>query len=327
MPRIVAFAGAGVLASGGRWRTAAAARTDERTHPHEVRLTLALLFVIPAAMAYPWQSTADRWLLGVAVAALIILFAWWRGLFSRRSRSPARAAGPQPQAEARPGRPTYTTVLLRVEHPREPESAAGAGRRLPGSLRHPLRQGARHEPGYGGTRTTWIGLTLGAADNLAALQGAVAANPVAGHRRLSPGGWRTISARSGWSVTIVDTAGLCHTDPQAKETWRGVPDGPGYLAAYRIAVDDQLTEPSLRCWVTARQEIWTRWNSPATATDPDVAAACAFRTASGRARRARWPGLTPERGLHASGPRPRWIRFRSSASTLDQSRAGFPRAC
>ena len=35
-----------------------------------VRLTLAALFVVPAAMAYPWQTTADRWLIGAAVAAV-----------------------------------------------------------------------------------------------------------------------------------------------------------------------------------------------------------------------------------------------------------------
>ena len=37
-----------------------------------VRLTLAALFVVPAAMAYPWQTTTDRWLLGAAVAAFAL---------------------------------------------------------------------------------------------------------------------------------------------------------------------------------------------------------------------------------------------------------------
>ena len=45
------------------------------------RITLALLFIIPAAMAYPWPSTRDRWVLGVAIVAVVVLFAWWRGLF------------------------------------------------------------------------------------------------------------------------------------------------------------------------------------------------------------------------------------------------------
>ena len=35
----------------------------------KARITLALLFIIPAGMAYPWPSTRDRWLLGVAVVA------------------------------------------------------------------------------------------------------------------------------------------------------------------------------------------------------------------------------------------------------------------
>ena len=45
------------------------------------RIALALLFIVPAAMAYPWPSPADRWLLGIAVVAVLVLFAWWRGLF------------------------------------------------------------------------------------------------------------------------------------------------------------------------------------------------------------------------------------------------------
>ena len=84
-----------------------------------VRLTLALLVAIPAAMAYPWQSSADRWLLGVAIAVVIVLFAWWRGLFvttmiARRIalwRRRNRTDGSHRSCE-------FATVVLRVE-PRE----------------------------------------------------------------------------------------------------------------------------------------------------------------------------------------------------------------
>ena len=46
-----------------------------------VRIALALLFIVPAAMAYPWESDIDWWVLGVAIAVVIVVFAWWRGLF------------------------------------------------------------------------------------------------------------------------------------------------------------------------------------------------------------------------------------------------------
>src|ERR671911_302055 len=71
-----------------------------------VRLALALLFIVPAAMAYPWDSNIDRWTLGVAIGVVLVLFAWWRGLF-------------------------VTNMV---------------GRRLRGSLRRPLPEGARHQP-------------------------------------------------------------------------------------------------------------------------------------------------------------------------------------
>ena len=112
-----------------------------------VRITLALLFVIPAAMAYPWQSTADRWLLGAAVVVVIVVFAWWRGLFgttivARRiamlRRRKDGAGGHQPSE--------FATVVLRVEPLQTAdlplELIAGYSR----SVRHQLRQGPRDQP-------------------------------------------------------------------------------------------------------------------------------------------------------------------------------------
>ena len=48
--------------------------------PGTGRITLVLLVVVPAAMAYPWHETTERWILGIAVAVVIVLLAWWRGL-------------------------------------------------------------------------------------------------------------------------------------------------------------------------------------------------------------------------------------------------------
>ena len=90
-PRTVAFAGTAALALvvGPSPRPPRSPRTDERSPPREPsadpvagtgRITLALLAVVPAVMAYPWRSPRDQWVLGIAVAVVIVLFGWWRGL-------------------------------------------------------------------------------------------------------------------------------------------------------------------------------------------------------------------------------------------------------
>ena len=48
--------------------------------PGSGRITLALLAVVPAVMAYPWRTPRDYWLLGIAAAVVIVLFGWWGGL-------------------------------------------------------------------------------------------------------------------------------------------------------------------------------------------------------------------------------------------------------
>ena len=206
------------------------------------RITLALLFIVPAAMAHPWPSPADKWLLGIAVAAVLVLFAWWRGLFFTTMVGRRLAMlGRRNRTEGLHHSSADTTVLLRVD-PSEP-----------GAL--PLRLIAGYLDRYGircdklritsrdttRNRTTWIGLTLRATDNLAALQARspriplrdtaeVAARRLADHLR-----------ETGWNVAVVDTA-VPPTESAANETWRGLHDGSGYVAAYRVAVDDRLPE-------------------------------------------------------------------------------------
>ena len=132
------------------------------------RITLALLFIVAAGLSYPWPSSRDRWVLGIAVAAVVILFAWWRGAFLttmvarrfavwRRNRSGGVRA---PAAGSR------TTALLRVE----PESASRHPP-LPVITGYLDRYGLRADSvrittrDAGTGRTTWIGLTIDAADN------------------------------------------------------------------------------------------------------------------------------------------------------------------
>jgi type VII secretion protein EccE len=46
---------------------------------------------------------------------------------------------------------------------------------------------------------------------------------------------------NGWTVTLVDIA-VPPADSSAKEEWLRMRDRSGYVAAYRVAVDDQLPE-------------------------------------------------------------------------------------
>ena len=273
-----------------------------------VRLTLAALFVVPAAMAFPWQSTADRWLLGTAIAVVVILFAWWRGLFvttivARRIALLTRRGGTDDSNEPA----GYATVALRVT-PREGDDL-------------PLTWVTGYLDRYGisfdkvrvtsrdlrGERTTWIGLTLGAADNVAALSArsphlplqetaSVTARRMADHLR-----------EIGWEATLDDEAAAPERDGW-KETWRGVTDGQSYLAAYRIAVNEQLAENLAAVWSCGADEVWTAVELTGTRTHPEAAAACAVRTAERPGAGAPVSGLTPERGQHGSaltamGPR------------------------
>ncbi len=262
------------------------------------RLTLALLFIVPAALAYPWSTTRDRWILGVAVAAVLILFAWWRGAFLttmvarrfgvwRRNRSGGRRSAPR----------SRTTALLRVE----PESA---------SQRPPLAVIAGYLDRYGlradsvritsrdaGTRrTTWIGLTLDAADNLAALQARSADIPLDETAEIAIRRLRDHLRESGFNTTVVDPADVPPL-PAGKETWRGVHTDSGYLAAYRVPTDDQLDQTLYTLRSQASGETWTALEMSGTAAHPTVAAACAVLTAE-RPGDAPVQGLTAQRGRH-----------------------------
>ncbi|ADT97151.1 MULTISPECIES: type VII secretion protein EccE [Mycolicibacterium] len=260
-----------------------------------VRLTLAALFVIPAAMAYPWQTTFDRWLLGVAVAVVVILFAWWRGLFvttlvARRIRLLTRRGRSADDGDAG----EFATVALRVEQGQADLPLALAADHLDryGIAFDKVRVTSREAAGH---RTTWVSLTLGAASNIAALTARspqiplqdtveVAARRLADHLR-----------ERGWEVTIDDAPGPLPGDG-GKETWRGVVDGHGHLAAYRVRVDERLTE-TLAAAGSAGTEFWSAVEFTGSRTSPEIAASCALRTTD---RPPAIAGLTAERGLHRS---------------------------
>jgi type VII secretion protein EccE len=260
------------------------------------RITLAVLFIVPAAMAYPWSSTTDRWVLGVAIAAVIILCAWWRGTFLttmvvrrigvwRRNRSGGRRSTPS----------TRTTALLRVEPEsadQDPPRAVIAGYLDRYGLRADSVRITSRDSGAG--RTKWIGLTLDAADNLAALQARSQALPLQETAEIAIRRLRDHLRELGFNTAVVEAADVPPL-PVGKETWRGVRTDSGYVAAYRIAMDDRLDETLSALRSHPSNEIWTALEFSGLAKEPTVAAACAIRTDE-RPGSAPAPGLTPQRG-------------------------------
>jgi ESX secretion system protein EccE len=262
-----------------------------------VRIALAALFIAPAAMAYPWPSTADRWLLGVAVVAVLVLFAWWRGLFfttmvwrrlaiwSRRNRTNGLHHSPVDS----------TTVVLRID-PSEPVAL-------------PLRLIAGYLDRYGircdkvritsrntaHSRTTWLGLTVRAANNLAALRARSSRIPLRETAEVAARRLADYLRENGWNVALVDTA-VPPADSSAKEAWIGMRAGSGYVAAYRVAVDDQLAETLAAVWAGPSSEIWTAMEITGTATDPGVAVVCTIRSEDKPGAAAPIQGLTLLRG-------------------------------
>jgi type VII secretion protein EccE len=246
------------------------------------RIALALLFIVPAVMAYPWPSTADRLLLGITVVAVVVLFAWWRGLFfttivGRRLAMWRR----RNHSEGLHQSSAYTTVLLRVD-PSAP-------------VELPLRLIAGYVDRYGircdkvritsrdvaGGRTTWIGLTLRATDNLDALRARSPRIPLCDTAEIAARRLADHLRENGWNVAIVDTAEApagASTGASAKEIWRGLRDASGYLAAYRVAVDDRFPDTLAEVRALLSPETWTALEITGTAADPGIAVVCALRS-------------------------------------------------
>ncbi|MGV0581606.1 type VII secretion protein EccE [Mycolicibacterium elephantis] len=258
-----------------------------------IRLALALLAVVAAAMAYPWQSTTDRWVLGVAAAVVIVVFAWWRGLFLTTRIARRFAVWRRNHSKPKPQPSNEATVLLRIEDP------DAVGLSLPLLAGYVERFGVRCQKvrvtsrDQAGVRTTWISMTLNAADNLTALMARspdlplLATTEVVG-RRLADH-----LRETGLTAAIVDVA-----EPPAgagREKWRGVHDDHGVVSAYGIPVDDRLGERLSEVW-SRPTETWTALEFSGTAAHPTITAVCAFRTPKA-ARGVPLPGLVAHPGI------------------------------
>ncbi|OBA76424.1 type VII secretion protein EccE [Mycobacterium sp. 1554424.7] len=272
--------------------------------PGAGRITLALLAVVPAVLAYPWRSPRDQWVLGIAAVVVIVLFGWWRGLhfttiLRRRAAIARRGGATAPES----GSDTTATALLRLGPPLGDSDVLP----LPLLARYLDRYGIRadkiritNRSNASDTLETWIAITISATDNLAALQARspriplhetaqVAARRLADHLR-----------EIGWEAAVVapdDAPRLL--EPNARETWRGVQRGASdYVAAYRVRVDDGLPEILEAIRTHPARETCTALEIAGDGTHPTIAAACAFRTDTPPAAAAPLPGLIPQRGNH-----------------------------
>lgn len=249
--------------------------------PGAGRLTVVILAVASAVLAYPWRLTSDRWVLGVAAAVVLVSLLWWRGCYlttsvGRRLRIALhRNLNPVTPAVLRvTGSDAVTTVLVRVE---------SRGRELPFDLLAGYldRYGLRCDSVRVTTRrtqadvTTWIGLTYSAARNLAALEGRSAQLPLRetaenaarrliGHLREI--GWTARIAEPGQVPDLVAVA--------ARERWQSVTDARGHLTAYAAQDPEDLAAVA----TTAPAEAWTVVEITGTSPRDRIKAAAAIRT-------------------------------------------------
>lgn len=281
----------------------------QSSSPPTGRITLVLLAVAAAAIAFPWHSVRERWVLGVAVVVVMMLLARWRGLpvttilrrrlaILRPNRGERRAA--ESVTDVR------TTALLRVTPPLGDTDSlplpliAGYTQRY-GLRAHAIRVTSRDSTSEVGTRErqTWIGVTLSAADNLAALQARsphiplhetaeVAARRLADHLR-----------ESGWTAAIADPDDVPSPLPRpGRETWTGVDQGDStYVAAYGVKVDTALPNTLAAIWSYPVREVWTAAEVSGAGDEQTLAVACAFRTDARPAPNGPLPGLISKSGI------------------------------
>ena len=148
-------------------------------------------------------------------------------------------------------------------------------------------------------RETWIGVTLSAADNLAALQARsphiplhetaeVAARRLADHLR-----------ESGWIASLAATDDVpAPYSRSGRETWTGISqESTDYVAAYGVKVDTALPNTLAAIWSYPVREVWTAAEVTGAGDDQTLAVACAFRTDAKPAASGPLPGLISKAGI------------------------------
>ena len=257
-----------------------------------LRMTLALLLIIPAAMTYPWHSVHHRVLLGVAVAVVLIGFVRWRGNFVTTLIGRRLAVWRRNHAKPQPAAVDRVSVVLGVQaghHDALPVAELAGYLQRYGMRCESVRVISRDE---GDRRDTWVALVVDAAPNLAALQARSSDLPLAETAAVLGRRVAEFLRERGLTVTVAEEA-QAPLQADAREGWRTVRDGEGYLTGYLLAADalpDALAE------LRSDSELWTVLEFSGAAADPVIAAACAVRTAE-RPARAAVDGLVAAPGL------------------------------
>lgn len=220
------------------------------------RLALALLFIVPAALAYPYETVTQRWTLGVAVAVVILLFAWWGGDFATTKLARRWSIWRGNHSEGAAVKPGDTaTVLLRLDDSASDEVPVAliAGYTDRYGLRlDKVRLTSRDRAGE---RRTWITLTLDATQNLSALQARSARIPLQDTAEVIGRRLADHLRENGWTVSVLEVAPR-PVPGQAKETWRALTGESGFVTAYRIPA---ATLPAVldAVWAYPSDELWT----------------------------------------------------------------------
>ncbi|MDV3125740.1 type VII secretion protein EccE [Mycobacterium sp. 21AC1] len=260
------------------------------------RIALASLFIVAAVLARPWQSIVERWVLGVSVAVVLVLLAWWGGLFftTRVGRRIAmwRRNHSKAHDHTESGTDT-TTVVLRVD----PATPA----QVPVAVTYLNRYGIRCDKvrithrDANGTRRSWISLTVAARDNLDALRARSPRIPLRDTAEVVGRRMADHLREHGWTVTVVDGVDTPVPAP-AKETWRAMSDESGFVAAYRVAVTDDLVDTLASIRTLPSSEVWTALEFTGDPAHPDLTVGAAVRTEERPAAKGPRKGLTPVRG-------------------------------
>lgn len=278
--------------------------------PGSARITLAALAVVPAALAYPWHSTRDYWLLGIAGVVVIVLFGWWRGLhfttiLRRRlaimGRGSNRASEPVTESVVA----AKTTALVRIG----PSTSGGAVLPLEliagylgryGIRADRVRITSRDNASDASRRETWIGITVSAADNLPALQARSSVIPLYETAEVAARRLADHLREIGWEATAVASDDVPRwLTAKARETWGAVQRGNSdYVAAYQIVVDSALAETLEAIRSHPARETCTALEiaSPRSGDQNTIAAACAFLTDAPPEGASPVGGLIPQRG-------------------------------
>jgi type VII secretion protein EccE len=277
--------------------------------PPTGRITLVLLAALAAGIAFPWHSVRERWVLGVAIVTVIVLLARWRGLpvttilhrrltILRPHRGNRRADDSVTAVR--------TTALLRVTPPLADADAlplpliAGYAERY-GLHADAIRVTSRDSTSEVGTREreTWIGLTLSAVDNLAALQARSAQIPLQETAEVAARRLADHPRERGWSASLAVADDVPTPYPRsARETWSGISlSNTDYIAAYGVKVDTALPNTLAAIWSYPVREVWTALEVAGAGDDQTVAVGCAFRTDAAPGATGPLPGLVSQAGI------------------------------